>query len=33
MKDFEDAVERIKPTVSPVELERYSEWEEQFGNV
>ena len=33
MGDFESALEKIKPTVAPHELENYNEWGEQFGNV
>lgn len=33
MIDFESALERIRPSVAPNELEKYSEWEEKFGNI
>ena len=31
MKDFETALEHIKPTVSPKELVRFEEWDDEFG--
>jgi SpoVK/Ycf46/Vps4 family AAA+-type ATPase len=32
MGDFEQAFERIKPSVAPGELIKYDQWKEQFGN-
>uniref|UniRef100_A0A8C6P280 Fidgetin-like protein 1 n=1 Tax=Nothobranchius furzeri TaxID=105023 RepID=A0A8C6P280_NOTFU len=32
MKDFEDSLKRIKPTVSPSTLNMYSKWNKDFGD-
>jgi SpoVK/Ycf46/Vps4 family AAA+-type ATPase len=31
MKDFEDSIKRITPSVSPADIERYKNWEREFG--
>ncbi|XP_068423581.1 spastin [Clinocottus analis] len=32
MKDFEDSLKRIKPTVSPATLDMYTKWNKDFGD-
>ncbi|KAK2824103.1 hypothetical protein Q5P01_021278 [Channa striata] len=32
MKDFEDSLKRIKPSVSPATLDMYSKWNKSFGD-
>ena len=32
MNDFTDALSVISPSVSPSELDRYAEWEQEFGS-
>ncbi|XP_037540876.1 spastin [Nematolebias whitei] len=32
MKDFEDSLKRIKPTVSPATLSMYTKWNKEFGD-
>lgn len=33
MRDFEQSLMKIRPSVAPEELEKYSEWYNQFGNL
>lgn len=32
MKDFEDSLKRIKPSVSPATLNMYTKWNKDFGD-